>query len=335
MSHDKLDRLRKISGEFGKKSILVIGDLMLDRYFWGSVSRISPEAPVPIVELSGESTRLGGAANVASNVVSFGARAGIFGVVGEDEQGSFLVSELKGCGIDAATVLSDASRPTTVKTRIIAHSQQVVRTDREVRGDVGPSLEERLIGLLRDAIRACDAVVVSDYGKGVLTEKVLKFVTGEARSLGLPVCVDPKETKLLSYVGVTVVTPNQHEAGFAYGKRIVDDVTLEEVGWGLSKRLGCEGILITRGEKGMSLFEKGGVLTHFPTVAREVFDVTGAGDTVVTALALALAGGATLKEAASISNHAAGLVIRHLGTATTNVEELMTSFLENGQWCGW
>jgi len=335
MQSNHLDELSRITGKFSDHSILVVGDVMLDRYLWGNVSRISPEAPVPVIELSGESKRLGGAANVAHNIVSLGARARVLGVVGDDEPGRQLVSELEKCGVSPDSVLVDSGRPTTVKTRIIAHSQQVVRTDLEKRSDVNETLEEKLIRAIRENLPGSDAVVVSDYGKGVLTDKVLRFVIEEAGSLGAPVCVDPKETRLLSYVGVTAITPNQHEAGFAYGRRIVDEATLAEVGWGLSKKLSCDGVLITRGERGMSLFEKNGDYTHFPTVARDVFDVTGAGDTVVSAFALALAAGANLRQAASISNHAAGIVIRELGTATATVSELIKSFEDNRQWNGW
>jgi len=335
MTKSHLEELRKITAGFGATTVLVVGDLMLDRYLWGSVSRISPEGPVPVVELSGETTRLGGAANVARNIASFGGKTRVVGVVGQDEAGRALISELDKCSVMSQHVFADASRPTTVKTRIIAHSQQVVRTDMESRSDLSADMEERIIEAVRQSVSVVHAIVVSDYGKGVLTDKVLKYVSSEAARAGIPICVDPKETRLLSYTGVTVITPNQHEAGFAYGKRIVDEGTLEDVGWGLRKRLGCDAVLITRGEKGMSLFEKDGALTHFPTVAREVFDVTGAGDTVVSAFALSLAAGASLKQAASISNHAAGIVIRELGTATTNVSELMESFDANGQWAGW
>lgn len=335
MHTDHRRELKTIADGFRSKTVLVVGDLMLDRYLWGSVSRISPEAPVPVVELSGETTRLGGAANVAGNIASFGARTRIVGVVGDDEHGKKILSELEKLSISPQAVLVDSRRPTTVKTRIVAHSQQVVRTDMESRADLVPPLEDDVARVVAGNLEGADAVVVSDYGKGVLTDKILKFVTAEARKAGVPVCVDPKETRLLSYLGVTVITPNQHEAGFAYGRRIVDEDTLLEVGWGLSRKLGCDAVLITRGEKGMSLFERDGAHTHFPTVAREVFDVTGAGDTVVSAFALSLAAGANLKQAASISNHAAGIVIRELGTATTNVAELLGSFEANSEWAGW
>jgi rfaE bifunctional protein kinase chain/domain len=330
-----LDELLRITGKFKDQSVLVVGDLMLDRYLWGAVSRISPEAPVPVVELSGETTRLGGAANVAGNIVSLGAKAQVLGVIGDDEQGKHLLSELGKCGIPSDSVLIDSGRPTSVKTRIIAHNQQVVRTDLESREDLSVSLSQRLIERMKDRISGSNVVIISDYGKGVMTDSVLNAIISEARSRNVPVCVDPKETRLLSYSNVNVITPNQHEAGFAYGRKIVDETTLEEVGWGLSKRLGCDGVLITRGEKGMSLFEKGKGCWHLPTVAREVFDVTGAGDTVVTAFGLALAAGATLKQAASISNHAAGVVIKELGTATATVKSLLESFNENGEWSGW
>jgi D-beta-D-heptose 7-phosphate kinase/D-beta-D-heptose 1-phosphate adenosyltransferase len=335
MHRDHRQELKTIADRFASKTVLVVGDLMLDRYLWGSVSRISPEAPVPVVELSGETTRLGGAANVAGNVASLGARTRIVGVVGDDEHGREILSELGKLSIAPESVLIDSRRPTTVKTRIVAHSQQVVRTDMESRADLGAPLEGELTLAVSANLEGADAVVISDYGKGVLTDRVLKFVTAEAKKAGVPVCVDPKETRLMSYSGVTVITPNQHEAGFAYGRRIVDESTLLEVGWGICRRLECDAVLITRGEKGMSLFERDGAHTHFPTVAREVFDVTGAGDTVVSAFALSLAAGANLRQAASISNHAAGIVIRELGTATTNVAGLLGSFDANSEWAGW
>jgi len=326
-----MNELRKIVNAFKDRQILVIGDIMLDRYLWGSVSRISPEAPVPVIELSGETTRLGGAANVAGNIVSLGGKVSLLGVAGDDSPGKTLVSELEKRCISGGSIFVDSDRPTTVKTRIIAHNQQVARTDLEKRKDVDGPLEDKLIGAVGEKLSGSEAVVISDYGKGVLTDRVLKFVVKEAKRLGVPVCVDPKETRLLLYVGVTVITPNQHEAGFAHGRRIVDEATLAEVGWGLSRKLNCDAVLVTRGERGMSLFEKNGEYTHFPTVARHVFDVTGAGDTVVSTFALALAAGADLKQAASISNHAAGLVIRELGTATATVDELSESLEENGE----
>jgi len=327
MHTDHRQELKRITDGFGKKTVMVVGDLMLDRYLWGSVSRISPEAPVPVVELSGETTRLGGAANVAGNISSLGARTRLVGVVGDDEHGKRIISELEKLSIPPRAVLVDSRRPTTVKTRIIAHSQQVVRTDMESRAELEPQLEDDLARVAAESLSGADAVVISDYGKGVLTDKVLRSITSEARKAGVPVCVDPKETRVMSYSGVTVVTPNQHEAGFAYGRRIVDEKTLLEVGWGLSHKLGCDAVLITRGEKGMSLFERGGHRTDYPVTARTVYDVTGAGDTVVSAWTVARVGGADAREATLLATHAAGLVVGELGTAVPDVKALRASFL--------
>jgi D-beta-D-heptose 7-phosphate kinase/D-beta-D-heptose 1-phosphate adenosyltransferase len=224
------------------------------------------------------------------------------------------------------TVVADPERRTTVKTRILAHQQQVVRADEEDTEPVrGPALR-RLMDAIERLAAGVDAVVVSDYGKGVVHPETIRPAISLARAHGVSVSVDPKENHFASYQGATVLTPNQHEAGQAFGRRVVDQESLAEVGWGLRERLDLECIVITRGPEGMSLFERGGRTTHIPTVAREVFDVTGAGDTVVGVLALALAAGADFVTAASLANHAAGRVIRHAGTAVVSPEELKASF---------
>lgn len=321
-------RLRQVLDGFRGRRLAVFGDLMLDVYVWGDVNRISPEAPVPVVEVSRETVRFGGAANVAENVASLGAIASVVGVVGDDGPGRELLSLLRGRGIDVSGVAVVPDRPTTTKTRIIAHSQQVVRADREAAGGIGPALEEQVSSALRSTIDGADALVISDYGKGVVTGGTLSVAITRAREAGKVVCVDPKESHFASYVGVTAITPNQKEAGNAVGLRITDDETLKKVGWRLMEMLRPECVVVTRGEHGMSLFMRGGEFVHLPTVAREVFDVTGAGDTVVSVLATALAAGATMVEAALIANHAAGIVIREIGTASTTPEEIERSFVE-------
>jgi D-beta-D-heptose 7-phosphate kinase/D-beta-D-heptose 1-phosphate adenosyltransferase len=321
-------RLREVLDGFRGRRVAIFGDLMLDLYVWGSVNRVSPEAPVPVVEVVRETVRFGGAANVAENVASLGGAASVVGVVGDDGPGRELLSLLRGRGINVDGVAVVPDRPTTTKTRIIAHSQQVVRADREVAGEVGPDVEQRIEASLRVAIDGADALVISDYGKGVVTKKTLSAAISHARGGGKIICVDPKESHFAGYVGVTAITPNQKEAGNAAGLRITDDETLKNAGLKLMEMLRPECVVVTRAEHGMSLFMKSGEIVHIPTVAREVYDVTGAGDTVVGVLATALAAGATMVEAALISNHAAGIVIREVGTASTTPEEIERSFAQ-------
>jgi rfaE bifunctional protein kinase chain/domain len=316
---------RQIVPRFAGRNLLVFGDLMSDRYLWGRVERISPEAPVPVVSIERETHSLGGAANVAHNLASLGAHAHLVGLTGEDAAGGNLKVALTGRNVDTRGVVIDPARRTTVKTRIIAHQQQVVRADEEDAFDAGGEAEDRLIAALTRAFKDVEAVVVSDYGKGAITARTLAACLELAKKSGVPVCVDPKETHFFSYTGVAVLTPNVHEASRAFGRTIKDAATLEAAGADLRGRLSADALLITRGSEGMSLFESSGAVTHLPTVAREVFDVTGAGDTVVSTYALALAAGAEAPVAALLSNHAAGLVIRHAGTAVTTAEELLAS----------
>ena len=243
--------------------------------------------------------------------------------MGDDADGHQLKRRLADSGVSDAAVFADADRATTVKTRIIAHSQQVVRADRETRADAHGALLERLRGGIQTALSRAEALVVSDYGKGVVHPGTLETALAAARARRVPVCVDPKESHIDAYRGVTILTPNQHEAGYVQGRRIVDEASLQDVGWGLQRRLDAEAVLITRGPDGMSLFERGGRYTALPTVAREVYDVTGAGDTVVSVVALALAAGADFVTACRLANHAAGIVIREVGTATCTPAALL------------
>jgi len=320
-----LATLRSIVDRFTGRKVLVLGDLMLDRYVWGRVERISPEAPVPVVEIERETYALGGAGNVAANLRSLGAEPVLVSVVGDDADGKVLCRSLAGRGVAPRRVVTDPARPTTVKTRIIAHSQQVVRADRESRVDLAGEPLTRLLEAIADELPSCEAMVVSDYGKGVVHPAPLDRAILLARRERIPVCVDPKESHIDHYRGVSLLTPNQHEAGYVMGRRVVDEASLLEVGWGLQKRLDAGAVLVTRGPQGMSLFERGGRLTHLPTAAREVYDVTGAGDTVVSVVALGLAAGAELPNACYLSNHAAGIVIREVGTASCTREQLIAS----------
>ena len=299
---------------------------MLDRYLWGNVSRISPEAPVPVVEVESETFRLGGAANVAANVLSLEAQPILVGVVGNDFAARTLRHELKTRGIDASGLLEDPARPTSIKTRIVARHQQVVRADQESREEIAGALESRLIDLCRKHAPRIGACVISDYGKGVVTRRVLETLLPVFSEAKIPVCVDPKETHFFSYRGVSAITPNLLEAGTVWGRALKTDELIDQAGHELRDRLSCEAVLITRGERGMSLFEAGKARVDLPTVAREVYDVTGAGDTVVAVYAVARAAGAEHAEAAALSNHAAGIVVREVGTAAASPDQIRASF---------
>jgi len=320
--------LRAIIERIAGRRIAVLGDVMLDRYVWGRVERISPEAPVPVVEIERESATLGGAGNVAANLRALGAEPVLLGVTGADAEAEALRRAFAERGVDASHLVADPGRPSTVKTRIIAHSQQVVRADRESRAEIAGDALARLIRAIERELDGCDGLVVSDYGKGVVTPRTLEVALGRARARGIAVSVDPKESHIDVYRGVSILTPNQHEAGWVQGRRIVDEPSLLEVGWGLQKRLDAQAVLVTRGFQGMSLFERGGRYTYLPTVAREVFDVTGAGDTVVGTVAAALAAGADFPAACHLANHAAGIVIREVGTAACTPADLFASLEE-------
>jgi D-glycero-beta-D-manno-heptose-7-phosphate kinase len=316
-------RGKRLVGTFRGARILVVGDVMLDEFLWGRVARISPEAPVPVVEVTHQSFHLGGAGNVANNVNALGGQAVLAGVIGRDVAGDKVRHSLVQSGVEDALALAEAGRPTTIKTRIVAHHQQVVRADRERVEDLPGDIEDALIERIREALPSCRAVVVSDYQKGVVTARVMKSLRALAARQGAAMLVDPKVRHFERYRGASVVTPNQAEAELATGVRIRGEADLREAGEKILRRLDCGAALITRGEHGMSLFVRGGKPLHIPTAAREVYDVTGAGDTVVATLALAVAAGAGLPEAAVLANFAAGVVVGKLGTATANPDELV------------
>ena len=328
MSTSALVSLERWIDRFAARRIAVLGDCMVDRYVWGRVDRISPEAPVPVVEIERESFTLGGAGNVAANLRALGAVPVLLSALGEDAEGAVVRAEFERRSIAASGVIADTTRPTTVKTRIVAHSQHVVRTDRESRSDLTGAALDRLLAAIDKHLPGFEGLVVSDYGKGVVNAGTLARSLGCARKAGMAVSVDPKESHIDAYRGVSILTPNQHEAGWVQGLRIVDEASLMTVGWGLRERLDAQAVLVTRGAEGMSLFERGGRYTHIPTVARDVYDVTGAGDTVVSVVALALAAGADFAQACQLSNHAAGIVIREVGTATCTPDALRASLHE-------
>ncbi len=323
------ERLKAIVEAFADRKVLIVGDCMLDVYLWGSVARISPEAPVPVVDVNEESVTLGGASNVASNVRTLGGAARLVAVIGDDREGSVLLERMEARGLSLDGIIQSKHRPTTVKTRIVAHSQHVVRADREAKGPLEPSeaewIERRVLEVLEDA----DAVIVSDYGKGVICPSLLQVLVPAARRAGKMVTVDPKMTHFGDYSGATVITPNKHEAGQAAGRVVEDENTLQEVGWSLLRDLQLDALLITRGEEGMSLFEKGERYVHLPTKAREVYDVTGAGDTVISTLTLAVAAGALMVEAAEIANHAARIAVGQVGTTSVTRQTLLESFISS------
>lgn len=318
-------RTKKLLDSMAQRRVLVLGDVMLDEFIWGRVARISPEAPVPVVEVTRQSFHLGGAGNVAGNVVALGGQATLVGVVGDDDAGRRVRAELEARGVQAALAVDRGTRPTTLKTRIVAHHQQVVRADRELAQDVAGDLERELLARLVMALPGCQALLVSDYQKGVVTPRVMQAVRRLAAKHRLPVLVDPKVNHQALYRQVSVVTPNQSEAEQIAGRVIKNAEDLAAVGQRLLRLLRCQAVLITRGEHGLSLFESGRRPVHVPTAAREVYDVTGAGDTVIATLALALAAGAPLGDAARLANHAAGVVVGKLGTATTSPDELLAA----------
>ena len=318
----KHERLEKIFSNISGHKILVVGDVMLDEYLWGNVSRISPEAPVPVVEVVKESIKLGGAANVALNIQTLENEPILVGLVGKDKNGEKLKSLLKSRHISDEGIFVDKDRPTTSKIRIIAHNQQVVRADKEDTDEIGDEFYQKFLKFINSKIKEIDAIVISDYGKGMIALNFLQELIDLAKKHNKFISVDPKETHFMNYRRVSLITPNHNEASFAFGKRIRDDRSLEEVGWGLLNRLEAESILITRGEKGMSLFQKDKTLTHFPTVAKKVYDVTGAGDTVISSFAVAYSAGADLRESTLISNHAAGIVVGEIGTAQVDKKRL-------------
>ena len=322
--------LSQLIDRFPNVKILVIGDWILDEFVWGTVERISPEAPVPVVNVIRESFVPGGALNVANNIRTLGGLVYPCGLVGRDLIGRMLVKTMKKEGIDTTGAIYDPDRPTTLKTRIVAHSQQVVRFDKENNRDLSGDLLKKAVACIDKVISKVDAIVIEDYGKGMITPELLTHVLKKAKAFKKPVLVDPKEKNFNYYQGVTVITPNRKEAFSAYESSTKSDHVpdLDEVGKALIKRFSCQAVLITLGEEGMMLFEKSGGVTKIQTAAREVFDVSGAGDTVIAVFTMALAAGANMKEAALISNKAAGIVVGKLGTATVTPEELKQSLTE-------
>ncbi len=311
-------------GRFPFTRILVIGDLMLDEYVWGTVRRISPEAPVPVVAVTRETKSPGGAANVALNIAGLGARVEVAGVVGDDDPGREIARILRKQRIGTGGLIRDGRRPTTLKTRVIAHSQQVVRVDREDREPPGDGERDALRAVVLERIRECQGVVLSDYRKGTLSRDLVEAVIRAANDRGIFVAVDPKQLDFAFYRGCTLITPNRSEAEAALGgKELRGDLEIGEGGKAILRRCRARAVLITRGEEGMTLVERGRrAVFHIPAVARQVYDVTGAGDTVIGTLAVAIGSGATVREAALLANLSAGVVVGEVGTARITAEKL-------------
>ena len=329
----ELGRIKDILGRFDGRHIAILGDVMLDRYIWGDVNRISPEAPVPVVEVRREEITLGGAANVAHNIKELGGIPYLIGVVGDDNSGESIKGLLAQQEIDPRFIILDASRPTTTKTRVIGQNQQVVRIDRETTENISKKIAQMLLSHLRVVINeGAEAVIISNYGKGTITRELLSQTLKLARETEILTAVDPKEDHFPLYRGITLITPNKHEAEKAVGFEITDESSLEAAGKKLLDMLSPEIVLITLGENGMAIFEPNRCMKKVPTFAKEVYDVTGAGDTVVSAYTLAIASGATAYEAAIIANHAAGIVVAEVGTATVTVPQLINYMEKYGHY---
>lgn len=325
MSAAAVDTLIARIENFSRARIAVIGDLMIDEFIYGSAERISPEAPVPVVTVIEKRYRLGGAANVLHNIHALKGNGFLCGIVGSDEPGRKFTSEIKRLGAHTGGIVTERDRPTTVKTRIIADQrQQVVRYDHEARKDASPASRKKLLLYLTANCNNASALIISDYAKGAVPNVFLRELLQWAHGKKMIVCADhPKPHNYALYKRrVTIITPNKKEAARISGIEIEDEKSLLRAGRKLLAELGCEAVLITRGEEGMSLFQRN-MTTHIPTKAKEVYDVTGAGDTVIAALTMALSTGASFEEAAVIANHAAGIVVSKLGTATVTPRELI------------
>jgi len=321
-------RALEIIGNYPASRVLVLGDLMVDHFIWGKVSRISPEAPVPVVEVTKENLMMGGSGNVVSNIHAIGGNVAVAGVIGSDGMGDWLKAKLQQMNVDTDGLVQEGERPTTVKTRIVAHGQQMVRYDRESRHVVRPDSADRIVQYVLSILDGVQAIVISDYNKGIVTDRLLDGVRRVVAGRRIPVCVDPKRNDFTVYRDFDVITPNHHEAGRAVGVENTHELNegrraeIARIGRDIMKQFGFRAVLITRGEAGMDLFERGGRDFHIPAEAKEVFDVTGAGDTAIGIFALSLASGASFREAAYLANKAAGIVVGKIGTATVSPAEL-------------
>ena len=329
MRNISIKRFNSLISNLKRKKIAVVGDLMVDRYFWGKVSRISPEAPVPIVDIEREFSQLGGAANVGNNIKFLGGEPFLIGVIGDDNTGILLLELLKSSGFSVDGIVVDPSRPTTIKTRVIADNQHVVRTDRESREEINDAIEKKIIKIIKEKISEFDGIILEDYNKGVLKRGVIHKTISVANDIGIPVTVDPKFDNFFEYKKATVFKPNQREVEIKLGFQFTDDVKLIEAGKILLEKIECENILITRGEKGMTLFKNNGEYINVPTRAKVIHDVSGAGDTVIATLTAVLVAGGDVEEAATIANYAAGIVCGEVGVVPIELKKLREVFTNN------
>lgn len=320
------NELEKILARFSNCSLAVLGDVMLDEFCWGKVDRISPEAPVPIVQVKTETWRPGGAANVASNLVALGAKAHIFGIIGDDGAGRRLTEELQKEKIGTGGLIVDSGRRTSVKTRILGQNQQMIRVDRESTECIDYERQKLILKVMLDMADELDGVIISDYAKGVVVEDLFKEVIKRFRDLGKFIAVDPKLKNFPMYKKPTIITPNTKEAESTLGRSFANEADVLQGGIDLLKNTGSDAILITRSEQGMSLFEKGKEPLTIPTRAIKVFDVTGAGDTVIGTFSLALASGCPMPQAAEIANLAAGVVVGIVGTAAASRPQVLDHY---------
>jgi D-glycero-beta-D-manno-heptose-7-phosphate kinase len=312
-------KLKRLVKKFRGRRVLVLGDLMLDKYIWGSVSRISPEAPVPVVEVLRSTQALGGAGNVERNLAGLGASPVLVGLVGDDAEGAWI----KRNAAETRGIMVEDGRPTTVKTRIIAHHQQVVRVDQERKKPVPAEIEARILAFIRKD--EPEGIIISDYNKGIVTRSLMEKILPLAKARRIPVFVDPKVENFAIYSPITLISPNHHEAAKFVRHTCLTNAEVERAGLEIMASIETTYLIIKRSEQGMTLFEKDKPPVNIPTIAQEVFDVTGAGDTVIAAAALAVLTGASLLEAAVIANAAAGVVVGKIGTATCSPEELLDS----------
>ncbi|HTO94772.1 MAG TPA: D-glycero-beta-D-manno-heptose-7-phosphate kinase [Bacteroidota bacterium] len=321
------DRVRGLLGKFRGKRVAVVGDVMLDRYYWGSVHRVSPEAPVPVVEVDTESVRFGGAANVANNIQALGGSPFVVGLVGDDHPGSLFTKMMNDQGLDTSGIVTDSSRPTTIKTRVIAAGQHVVRIDNESKQDSPAHLQARLIDAVRSNIDSLDGIIIEDYNKGAVTRELIHAVIALAGERKKPVTVDPKFNNFFEYRGVTVFKPNRREVEEAVGGKLRTLADMDRAGKHLLDTLRAENVLLTRGEEGMSLYSADGGVRHLPTTAEVVQDVSGAGDTVIATLTMGLVSGGTIAESCILANCAGGVVVGAVGIVPVLPDQLLESAL--------
>ena len=322
-------RLEALQKSFAAKRIAVVGDLMLDKYFWGTVSRISPEAPVPVVEVDEESTRLGGAANVANNIASLGGVPVMIGVVGKDVGADILKNIVAGNGFPIDGIIVDTSRPTTIKTRVIAHGQHVVRIDQEEKVDLNADTQEKVFTCLKSQISSLDGIILEDYNKGVLSKGLIKSIIQLAKECKKTVTVDPKFNNFFDYQSVSVFKPNRKEAEEALGRRLHTFQDMEAAARELFTRLHAENVLLTLGENGMLLLEQDGSMAHVASKTRHVADVSGAGDTVIATLTMAMVAGASVIESVALANYAGGVVCGEVGIAPIDKSVLIQTILND------